>query len=363
MSSASSAEDSAAESQPPELEFSVQNSEESLTAYLAAIGGAIIGLLLTLLVLYIWNGGTLNFTNQNRLDALEASLTQVDRNVGALDHNLMKVNTDLNELQSEAGAIGQLRTNLADLDTNLADLDLVLSDQGLRVDDLDSAVAQLDVTRRNFDTFTAALAQALSDMGAVEGLPAPAQSNTSGEGTSTESAPATDASPVQSSAEQPEEAAPAAASETSAAEVNPEAAATESSEATSEADPANTTAVAEVQDPSIPMIVASEDIASDSILAYLFVDDNANGVMDEGEASLVGASLALMPVEGEREMMAETSDAGGLFENLESGEYTIVVEDALGYELSTSESTMVTVTDEGASGQIVYFPVSAEASE
>ena len=49
--------------QPPELEFSMPEVEESLTAYLSAIGGAIIGLLLTLLVLAIWNGGTLNFTN------------------------------------------------------------------------------------------------------------------------------------------------------------------------------------------------------------------------------------------------------------------------------------------------------------
>ena len=61
---------------PPKLEYSVKGADESLEAYISAISGAIIGVLATLLILYILNGGTLRFTNPAKLTAIEASLAR-----------------------------------------------------------------------------------------------------------------------------------------------------------------------------------------------------------------------------------------------------------------------------------------------
>ncbi len=145
---------------PPKLEYSVKEADESLEAYISAISGAIIGVLATLLVLYILNGGTLRFTNPAKLSAIEASLTRVDENVGAVNQNVETVAARLAAMEGEAGVIGQLQTSLTDLDA-------AMSEQGTRLDGLDESVAALDVTRKNFDTFTAALASALSEMGTI----------------------------------------------------------------------------------------------------------------------------------------------------------------------------------------------------
>jgi hypothetical protein len=59
--------------QPPDLEYNAVRNE-SLTMFGAAIGGAILGMLLTLLVLAVINGGTLSFSGGERLDVLEASV-------------------------------------------------------------------------------------------------------------------------------------------------------------------------------------------------------------------------------------------------------------------------------------------------
>ena len=50
----------------PELEYRAV-SHDSLSMFLAAIGGAILGMLLTLLILALINGGTLSFTGGERL--------------------------------------------------------------------------------------------------------------------------------------------------------------------------------------------------------------------------------------------------------------------------------------------------------
>ena len=150
--------------QPPELEFSMPEVEESLTAYLSAIGGAIIGLLLTLLVLAIWNGGTLNFTNTSKVNALEAGMTAVSSDLDGVNTNIDALGERIVVLEQEAGAVAALHKSLATLDTSLSDLDRSLSDQGIHISELDSAVSDLQVTRRNFDLFTAALTQALAMM-------------------------------------------------------------------------------------------------------------------------------------------------------------------------------------------------------
>lgn len=268
--------------QPPELEFNMSESEESLTAYLSAIGGAVIGLLLTLLVLAIWNGGTLNFTNTSKVDALDATVTRVDENMAAVSTDLETLGERLAALEGEAGALAQLRDSLTTFDSSLAALDQSLSDQGIHITELDLAVAELQVTRRNFDTFTSALIQVLAEM-----------------------------------------------------ETNPTGAA------------------------PIPMIVTSADVAADTVLVYLFVDANANSVMDGNEIEVAGTTIALTGPEGESVVAETREDSGARFEELVSGEYTVSVEDALGYELMSASAVAVTINTEAEAGQIVYYAVRA----
>ncbi len=272
--------------QPPELEFNMSESEESLTAYLSAIGGAVIGLLLTLLVLAIWNGGTLNFTNTSKVDALDANMTRVDENMAAMSTDLETLGERLAALEGEAGALAQLRDSLTTFDSSLAALDQSLSDQGIHITELDLAVAELQVTRRNFDTFTSALIQVLAEM----------ETNQTG------------AAPV-------------------------------------------------------PMIVTSEDVAADTVLVYLFVDANANSVMDGNEIEVAGTTIALTGPEGESVVAETREDSGARFEELVSGEYTVSVEDALGYELVSASAVAVTINAGAEAGQIVYYAVMAGAGE
>lgn len=272
--------------QPPELEFNMSESEESLTAYLSAIGGAVIGLLLTLLVLAIWNGGTLNFTNTSKVDALDATVTRVDENMAAMSTDLETLGERLAALEGEAGALAQLRDSLTTFDSSLAALDQSLSDQGIHITELDLAVAELQVTRRNFDTFTSALIQVLAEM-----------------------------------------------------ETNPTGAA------------------------PVPMIVTSADVAADTVLVYLFVDANANSVMDGNEIEVAGTTIALTGPEGESVVAETREDSGARFEELVSGEYTVSVEDALGYDLVSASAVAVTINTEAEAGQIVYYAVRAGAGE
>lgn len=290
MSSEESVMESHHTQQPPELEFNMSESEESLTAYLSAIGGAVIGLLLTLLVLAIWNGGTLNFTNTSKVDALDATVTRVDENMAAVSTDLETLGERLAALEGEAGALAQLRDSLTTFDSSLAALDQSLSDQGIHITELDLAVAELQVTRRNFDTFTSALIQVLAEM-----------------------------------------------------ETNP-------------------TGVDAVAAP-VPMIVTSADVAADTVLVYLFVDANANSVMDGNEIEVAGTTIALTGPEGESVVAETREDSGARFEELVSGEYTVSVEDALGYELVSASAVAVTINAEAEAGQIVYYAVMAGAGE
>ena len=71
----------------PELEYKAA-SQDSLSMFFAAIGGAVLGMLATLLVLAVINGGTLNFTHPERLAVMEANLARVNENVGAVSQNV-----------------------------------------------------------------------------------------------------------------------------------------------------------------------------------------------------------------------------------------------------------------------------------
>jgi hypothetical protein len=284
--------------EPPKLEL--MGSSESLDTLGAALGGAILGLLATLLILAIFNNGTLRF-NGASTESLRASVTRIDENLGAVSHNVDVVAGRLAELQSSGGALGQLQGSLASLDASLQALDDEMAAQGVLLE-------ELDVTRRNFDTFTAALAQALGEMNAVE-----------------ETAPA-------AAVEVPVVEAPAA--EAPAAEAAVEAVA-------------------------MPTIVADPALAANAVAVYLFVDSNADSAMSAEEASLVGATVILTSAEGET-ITGQTTDTGVFFEELAAGEYTVTVEDALGFTLASDSTATVTVAEEGAEGQSVYFPVQAE---
>lgn len=301
--------------QPPKLEYSVKEADESLEAYISAISGAIIGVLATLLVLYILNGGTLRFTNPAKLTALEASLARVDENVGAVNENVEIVAARLAAMEGEAGVIGQLQTSLTDLD---AALNTAIAEQGGRMDALDESVAALEVTRKNFDTFTAALASALAEMGAVAAPEAAA------EPVSAVEAPAMEAPAVEAPV------APAVAEESS---------------------PIAATVT--------PAVAAHTDLAGDAVQVILFVDANGDGAMDADEAMLLGATVSLAPAEGEAVSVA-SAENGALFEALEAGEYTVSLGDVPGYALGGETSATVTVAADAEAGQVVYFAVAAE---
>lgn len=298
---------------PPKLEYSVKGADESLEAYISAISGAIIGVLATLLILYILNGGTLRFTNPAKLTAIEASLARVDENVGAVNQNVETVATRLAAMEGEAGVIGQLQTSLTDLDVALK---TAMTEQGGRLDSLDESVAALDVTRKNFDTFTAALASALSEMGAVS---APAT-----EPINAVEAPVADAAAVE-----------VPAADAAAVEAAPIAA-------------------------LVTVVVADQaDLAADAAQVILFADANGNGTMDADEAALLGATVTLTPAAGDPVSM-DSTETGALFAALTAGEYTVSLDELAGYALGGETSIPLSVAADAQAGQVVYFAIAAE---
>ncbi len=314
--------------QPPELEFSMPEVEESLTAYLSAIGGAIIGLLLTLLVLAIWNGGTLNFTNISRVNAIDAGLTAVSADLESVNTNVDALGERLIVLEQESGAVAALQQSLANLDASLTDLDSALTDQGIQLSELDNAVNDLQVTRRNFDLFTAALTDALAQMEA---------------GSSTdrsESRAATRDSRSTSSPQNHDQAAPSAGS---GAATRPTS--------------SNTTEQAQTALPE-PSAFVSEDVAPDTLIVFLFLDGNADGLFDADENLIAGATVTLTSPDG-RPVSPETEvgSAGTRFEELNAGDYTVTVEDVQGYTLASQSSSAITIEPDAEAGQIIYFAV------
>ena len=142
----------------PELEYKAA-SQESLSMFFAAIGGAVLGMLATLLVLAIINGGTLNFTHPERLAVMEANLARVNENVGAVSQNVDTVASQVTDVRDQlAVARSQVDTTLAQIDT-----------QATAVNSLETAVAALAVTGDQFDTFVNALDQALISMRKLDG--------------------------------------------------------------------------------------------------------------------------------------------------------------------------------------------------
>lgn len=150
---------------PPEIEYKMVT-QDSLSMFLAAIGGAVLGMLLTLLVLALVNGGTLSFSGQ-RMDRLEAFVTRINQNVDAVSNNIDTVSQQAAAVQQQLGAVETaLRSELETQSTDLATIN--------------DAVSTLEVTRQQFGVFMQALDSALGDMQAMnlDAEAAPAETTT-----------------------------------------------------------------------------------------------------------------------------------------------------------------------------------------
>jgi hypothetical protein len=141
----------------PGLEYRAV-SHDSLSMFLAAIGGAILGVLLTLLILAIVNGGTLTYAQSGSVAALEQTVTRVDQNLGTLSGNVDLI----------AGEVTQIRSGLASAEESLrsavANQGSAVANVATQMEQVNSALVTLEETRLRFDTFVTALSQALADV-------------------------------------------------------------------------------------------------------------------------------------------------------------------------------------------------------
>ena len=298
---------------PPKLEYN-NPSRDSLAMLGAAIGGALLGVFLTLLVLAIVNRGTIRFNTTGQIRAMQETIVAVDQNVGALSANLDTVVARLEGLQGQADVIPGLQTEInaakTEIGAALSEIGAAqetLKAQQSQLGEMNDSIAVLDVGRQKFDVFTGALAGALSQMSALDG-PAEAAAV---EVAAVEAAPV-DVAPV----------------EAAAVEVAPIA-------------------------PVLPTVTvaASADVAGDAVQVVYFADANGNGIKEGEEASVVGMSLNLVDAEGSIVASVETDESGAaLFAGLAAGNYS----------LTTAEGDAIaslTVAEGAAQGQIVTVPV------
>lgn len=298
---------------PPKLEYN-NPSRDSLAMLGAAIGGALLGVFLTLLVLAIVNRGTIRFNTTGQIRAMQETIVAVDQNVGALSANLDTVVARLEGLQGQADVIPGLQTEInaakTEIGAALSEIGAAqetLKAQQSQLGEMNDSIAVLDVGRQKFDVFTGALAGALSQMSALDG-PAEAAAV---EVAAVEVAPV-DVAPV----------------EAAAVEVAPIA-------------------------PVLPTVTvaASADVAGDAVQVVYFADANGNGIKEGEEASVVGMSLNLVDAEGSIVASVETDESGAaLFVGLAAGSYS----------LTTAEGDAIaslTVAEGAAQGQIVTVPV------
>ena len=266
---------------------------DTLAMFGAAIGGAILGMLLTLLVLALINGGSLVYGNsEEEMAAVEANLQRINENVGAVSTNVDIV----------AEQVGANQAELAAFESVVSE---EFATQSEAIATNQAAIGVLNDTRIQFDIFVDAMAGALVSM---------------------EEAVSDEDVVSSAEAEAVEPAAPMAA----------------------EALP-------------VPMVANSADVPAGDIAVVLFADANGDGVMNEGETNLVGATVVLIDATGESVAQVVSEESGALFEELESAEYEVVVEDALGYELYSQPTASVGITDDDAEGYIVYIPASTTA--
>ncbi len=263
---------------------------DSLAMFGAAIGGAVLGMLLTLLILALINGGTLNFAGGvERMDAMEANMQRVNENVGA-------VSTNVDIVAQQSAAIQ------GNLDEVSAVLTAEMATQADEIVAINTAIGILDQTRTQFDIFVGAMAEALVTMEEAVGETA--------------------------------DNAVAFAEETSA------------------------TAAQELP---VPMVANSADVPAQNVVVIVFADANGDGALDADETRLMGTTISLLNADGEPVTSVTGTDAGAQFEALEAGDYQLVVEDALGYELLSQPSALVSIDGGDTEGFVVYIPASTVA--
>ena len=137
---------------------------DSLSMFLAALGGATLGVLLTLLILAVINNGTLTFTSSARLEAVEATLSRVNENVGTLSSNLDAMAAEATALRADVRAAQDaLRMELATQQAAIAAFEQELGG-------IDEALTTLDTTRQRFDAFVGALDKALQELDTLDGM-------------------------------------------------------------------------------------------------------------------------------------------------------------------------------------------------
>lgn len=124
----------------PELEYNIVR-QDSLAMFGAAVGGAILGMLLTLLVLAIVNNGSLRYSSGERLETVEQAFNALSENVNT---NTANMNTLGEQFTSDLAALSSQREQ--------------------ELGEINSSLATLDVTRQQFDTFVGAISQAMSAM-------------------------------------------------------------------------------------------------------------------------------------------------------------------------------------------------------
>lgn len=275
----------------PELEYKAA-SQDSLAMFFAAIGGAVLGMLATLLVLAVINGGTLNFIHPERLAVLEDSMTRVNENVGAVSQNVDTVSAQVKEI----------RTGLADAAVRVDQARADLQTQGGDVAQVQAAVTGLQQTGEKFDRFVLALQSALGSMDQPAATTAAA-------------------------------ATVATAATTTAAASAPSAAAL----------PA-------------PKVATDAQVKAGDVAVLVFVDTNGNGVMDADEAILVGPQIAVQDAQGQTIDTYASTDAGVLVAGLDPAAYLIIVEDTAGHTLQSADQAQVTIAKDAKEGQVVYFP-------
>jgi hypothetical protein len=116
-----------------------------------------------------------------------------------------------------------------------------------------------------------------------------------------------------------------------------------------------TSAAASVELP-VPMVANSADVPAQNVVVIVFADVNGDGALDGDETSLMGTTVSLLNAEGEPVTTVTSTEAGAQFEALDAGEYQLVVEDALGYELLSLPSAVVSIGEGDAEGFVVYIP-------
>ncbi|MCB0122239.1 MAG: hypothetical protein KDE58_08360 [Caldilineaceae bacterium] len=291
----------------PQIEYKMVT-HDSLSMFLAAIGGAVLGMLLTLLVLALVNGGTLSFSGP-RITQLEEYVGRVNENLGAVSANIDLVSEQAATLQQQLGSVEEaLRGEL--------------ENQGSSIETLNSSVETLNVTRQQFGLFMNALDSALADMQAIDPNAVTAET-------------------------------PGATTDSTAAEATTAETAVE--ETAGEAAPAGETTALPA-----PQSMASSDVPADAIAVVIFVDNNSDGALSEGETNLIGIPVSLLNSDGESLATQESSDAGVLFSALDPGSYEVTVDDTMGYSLLSESSASVALGEEATEGMVVYIPVAAE---